>query len=312
MPTQEMALPLAQRLWIYQRERFPIARTALLVAVFSAASVNVSAFLAGRVLPALATYLVAFLVAFIVFMQLRVCDEVKDAETDRRYRPELPVPRGLVPLRTIVGFGLVAVPVAAIATAALYPPLLWLLALVWLWLGLMTAEFFAPDWLRARPFFYVVSHMAIMPLLDLFVTGSEWLVANGTPPNELWLFLVLSFVNGCVIEVGRKIYAPEKEREGVDTYSAMLGPRNAALLWCALVAVAFGFLLAVGSAVNTFWLVGAIGLLGVAASVVSAALYLRAPSVSAQRRIDAMAGLWVFACYGAAGFAPLVGLWGIA
>jgi 4-hydroxybenzoate polyprenyltransferase len=311
MSAQEMTLPLAQRLWIYQRERFPVARTALLVAVFSAASVNVSAFLAGRALPDLMAYVVAFVVAFLIFMQLRVCDEVKDADIDRRYRPELPVPRGLVPLRTIVGLGLAAVPVAAIAAAALHPSLLWLLALVWLWLGLMTVEFFVPEWLRARPFFYVVSHMMIMPLLDLFVTGSEWLVADGRAPEGLWLFLVLSFVNGCVIEIGRKIYAPEHEREGVDTYSGMLGPRNAVLLWCALIATAFGFLLAVGAAVGAFWLVGVVGLLGLMAAFVSAALYLRAPTVSAQRRIDTMAGLWVFACYGAAGFAPLVSFWSV-
>lgn len=309
MSAQEMALPLAERLWIYQRERFPLARTALLVAVFSAASVNVSALLGDRPLPAFAAYLVAFIVVFLTFMQLRVCDEVKDAATDRRFRPELPVPRGLVSLPTIIAFGLAAVPMAAVAAAALYPPLLWLLALVWLWLGLMTVEFFVPEWLRARPFFYVVSHMMIMPLVDLFVTGCEWLAANGRPPDGLWLFLMLSFVNGCVIEVGRKICAPEKEREGVDTYSAMLGRRNATLLWCALIAVAFSLLLAVGGAIGAFRLVGLIGLVALAACSVSAALFLRAPTVSAQRRIDAMAGSWVLACYGAAGFAPLVASW---
>ncbi|MBD3896532.1 UbiA family prenyltransferase [Halomonas sp. ML-15] len=309
MSAQEMTLPLAQRLWIYQRERFPILRTAVLVAAFSAASVNVSAFLAGRPLPAFAAYLVAFVVAFLVFMQLRVCDEVKDKEIDRRFRPALPVPRGLISLRVIVGLGLAAVPLAAISAALFELGLLWLLALVWLWLSLMTVEFFVPHWLRARPFFYVVSHMMIMPLLDLFVTGCEWLVAGGGPPQGLWLFLVLSFLNGCVLEVGRKIRAPDQEREGVDTYSALLGPGRATLLWCALVIVACGFLIAVGRAVGAMHLVGLVGLAGLAACLVAAALYLRSPTERAQRRVDSMAGLWVLACYGAAGFAPLVATW---
>ncbi len=309
MSAQELTLPLPQRLWIYQRERFPVVRTAVLVAAFSAASVNVSAFLAERPLPGFEAYLVAFIVAFLVFMQLRVCDEVKDRDIDRRYRPTLPVPRGLVSLRVIVGLGLVAVPLAAVAAVMLDPGLLWLLALVWLWLGLMTVEFFVPDWLRARPFIYVVSHMMIMPLLDLFVTGSEWFVAGGGPPQGLWLFLVLSFLNGCVIEVGRKIRAPENEREGVDTYSGLLGPGRAALLWCALIIVAFGFLLAVGRAVGAFHLVALVGFAGLAACLVFAGLYLRVPSERAQGRIDAMAGVWVLACYGAAGFAPLVTFW---
>ncbi|WP_159587361.1 UbiA family prenyltransferase [Chelativorans xinjiangense] len=301
----EMALLLAQRLWIYQRERFPVARTALLVAVFSAASVNVSAFLAGRPLPSLAIYAVAFIVAFTVFLQLRACDEVKDADLDRRYRPGLPVPRGLVDLKVIVGIGLAAVPVAAVAAAMLAPALLWLLALAWLWLGLMTVEFFAPEWLRARPFLYLVSHMMIMPLLDLLVTGCEWLTASGAPPEKLWLFLVLSFVNGCVIEIGRKLRAPENEREGVDTYSALLGPRRAAFLWCALLLAGFGLLLAVGRAVGAFHAVAIVGFLGLAVCLVSALLYLRAPTKGAERRVDAMAGLWVLICYGAAGFVPL-------
>jgi hypothetical protein len=39
---------LAQRLWIYQRERIPLFRTGLLLAVFTSASVTVSANLARR------------------------------------------------------------------------------------------------------------------------------------------------------------------------------------------------------------------------------------------------------------------------
>jgi 4-hydroxybenzoate polyprenyltransferase len=92
----EHNLALPQRLWIYQRERFPLGRTAVLIAVFSAASISVSAHLAGRALPPWPAFLVAFIVTLVIFFQMRACDEVKDAEDDARYRPERPVPRGLV------------------------------------------------------------------------------------------------------------------------------------------------------------------------------------------------------------------------
>jgi len=59
------------------------------------------------------------------------------------------------------------------------------------------------------------------------VCAVAWLKVSGSPPAGLWLFLVLSFANGCVLELGRKIYAPANERPGVETYSALLGPRNA-------------------------------------------------------------------------------------
>src|SRR5580700_9637550 len=178
----EATLSIGRRLWIYQRERFPVLRTALLLAVFTAASINVSAHLAGRPLPGWGSYAVAFLVALTFFFQLRACDEIKDAEDDRRYRPERPIPRGLVSLRLIVGIGIAAVPIATAATAVLDLRLLGPLALVWLWLALMTAEFFVPAWLKARPFLYLVSHMLIMPLIDFFVTGCEWLKVGGGPP----------------------------------------------------------------------------------------------------------------------------------
>ena len=50
--------PVLRRLWIYQRERFPLSRTALLLAVFSAASINVSAPGAINVSPAGARFAV--------------------------------------------------------------------------------------------------------------------------------------------------------------------------------------------------------------------------------------------------------------
>jgi hypothetical protein len=307
--TSEAHLPLLRRLWIYQRERIPLGLTAVLLAVFSAASINVSAQLAGRPLPDWGAYAVAFVVALIFFFQLRACDEVKDADDDRRYRPERPVPRGLVTLRLIVGLALAAVPVAVAVTAARDPWLLLPLALVWLWMALMAVEFFAPRWLKARPFVYLVSHMLIMPLIDLFVTACEWLARAGSPPAGLWLFLLLSFANGCVLEIGRKIYAPENERRGVETYSALLGPRTATVLWSAALTAAFVLLVGVGLAIGAPRLVGLVGALVLAACLAGAWMFLRAANPAGQKRLDTLSGLWVLICYGVAGFGHLLLRW---
>jgi hypothetical protein len=305
----ETDLSLLRKLWIYQSERFPVARTATLLAVFSAASINVSAGFAGRPLPSWPTYMVAFVVAVIFLFQLRVCDEIKDAEDDRRYRPERPIPRGLVSLNLIVVLGVAAVPVATLAAWALDLRLIWLVLLVWTWMALMTAEFGVPTWLRAHPLFYVVSHMLIMPLIDLFVTGCEWLPAAAAPPSALWLFLVLSFINGCVLEIGRKIFAPINERHGVETYSALLGPRNATLLWFAVLAASYGFLLTVGVTIGAPLTLAAIGMAGLLACLLAGVSFLFDPSPAKQGRLDSMSGLWVVACYGSAGFAPIVLRW---
>ena len=80
--------------------------------------------------------------------------------------------------------------------------------------------------------------MAVMPLIDLFVTGFEWVPAGGAAPGLL-LFLLLSFANGCVLEIGRKLWAPAHERAGVDSYSAVLGPGRGAAVWTRFSAAGF-------------------------------------------------------------------------
>lgn len=303
----ENALPLLRRLWIYQSERIPLAKTAILLAIFSAASINVSAFLAHRDLPGWPAYLTAFLVSLVIFIQLRACDEYKDGADDQRYRPERPIPRGLVTLSLILGIGFGLVPLAVLVAWAYHPPLLILLALVWLWMGLMTVEFFVSDWLKARPVLYLVSHMAIMPLLDLFVTGAEWLRAETGPAPGLALFLILSFANGCVLEIGRKIWTPKNEREGVDTYSQLWGVPRAITAWIATTGASFLLLLAVGFSTGHPLATGLPGLCMLIIVWRSAIAMRSAPSDRHQARLDTMSGLWVFVCYAAAGFAPLLG-----
>ena len=300
--------PLVHRLWLYQAERFPLGKTAVLLGVFSAASLAVSAQLAERPLPPVWTFVVMWLVCLVVFFQMRASDEWKDLDDDRRYRPERPVPSGLVSLRLIAGLAVAAGAVAVLLTASVSVALLLFLALVWLWLGLMTFEFFAPEWLKRRPLLYLVSHMAIMPLIDLLMTAGEWL-PHGAPPQGLWLFLALSFVNGCVLEVGRKVWSPASERAGVETYSALLGPGRAALAWMGACLLSLALLVGVGIALDAPLLVGALGAVALAGVLVVGARFRADPTPERQGAVDTAAGLWVFSCYCIAGFAPLAMRW---
>lgn len=292
-------------LWIYQKERFPLAKTAPLLAIFSAASLSVSATLAGRPLPHFGAFLVGFILAMLLFFQMRVCDEYKDQDDDRRFRPHRPIPRGLISLRLIIVLGIATLPLAVLAALAWHPPILKLLALVWIWLALMTAEFGAPAWLKARPVLYLVSHMAIMPLIDLLLTGLEWMPAGRVAPG-LWLFLALSFVNGCVLEIGRKLWAPESEIDGVETYSGLWGPRKAARIWAGCVGLSWALLIALGATMGVGFVTLIIGGLGAATCWSLARRYAKTPTPTMEKRLDTAAGLWVFACYALAGGAPLL------
>lgn len=297
---------LIARLWIYQAERFPLGKTAVLCSVFAGASVSVSAHLAARPAPPLAAYLAAFIITLAFFFQLRVLDEIKDKEDDARFRPERPIPRGLVRLETIIWLGVASAVLAALAALAVDVRLIALLALAWGWMTLMSFEFFVPHWLKARPFAYLVSHMAVMPLIDLVITGAEW-TPHGAPVAALSLFLFLSFANGCVLEIGRKLWAPVSEREGVETYSRVLGPARGAILWLICLAAALALLVAVGLATGAPVLTGAIGAAAAVFAGRAALKYRAEPTPERATALEDASGLWVFACYGAAGFAPFAG-----
>jgi 4-hydroxybenzoate polyprenyltransferase len=301
-----MTMDLLRRLAIYQAERFPLGRTSLLVAVFSSASVSASASLADRALPSFGTYLAAFVVTLCFFFQLRVLDEIKDADDDLKYRPERPIPRGLVSLRLIVGLGIATVPVSMVACAAVDPRMMLLLIPAWVWMCLMTVEFFAPAALKARPALYTVSHMLVMPLIDLVVTGFEWL-PRGSSPTGLWVFLLMSFSNGCVLEIGRKLWSPQNEREGVETYSSLMGPVRAGALWAGCMCISLLLLVRVGFYTDAPVTTTLVGLCAAAWALTRVRAYTRDPSPAAQASMDATAGIWVIACYVAAGFSGVFG-----
>ena len=301
----EAGLSLAQRLWIYQAERFPLGKTALLVAVFSAAGISASAHFAGRPLPGWPAFALAFGVTLLFFFHLRVLDEIKDREDDATFRPERPIPRGLVSLQLIVAIGIATAPLALVASYLVEPATIPLLLLTWGWMLLMGFEFFVPAWLKARPLAYMASHMAIMPLIDLYVTGVEWR-HYGSAPQGLGLFLALSFVNGCILEIGRKLWAPENERAGVESYSALYRPARAVTAWMGCIVLALALLTGVGFATGAPLATFTLGALAAVFVLRVGLAYRRAPTAGHHSAIDNATGLWVFACYVAAGFAPFV------
>jgi len=219
-----------------------------------------------------AAFLATAFTLLAAFFALRVADEHKDSEVDRLTRPELPVPRGLVTLRELRIASSTLALLALVVNVVLAPVLLLALTGVALWLALMTREFFAREWLRARPSAYLASHMVIMPLLLLYATGADWMVAGAAAAPSLALFLAASYAIGLVLEIGRKVRGPTEERAGVETYTASWGITRANTVWlCSLVASAVLVALS-GAAVRATW--APIAALGLALPVAMASLPL--------------------------------------
>lgn len=293
------------RWWIYQQERFPLLAHGPLIAAFSASAVGYSALLRdGR--PAAMSFLVAFLGSLGSFLLLRIADEFKDAEEDARYRPYRPVPRGLVQLRELAAIGVAVALLQLLLALSVGWPLLGLLAVTWAYFLLMSREFFARTWLKARPVAYLFSHMLIMPLIDWFATGCDWVRAGGGMPAGLFWFLAASFCNGLVIELGRKIRAPGEEEAGVETYSALWGRPRAITAWLAALGATLGCALAAAQRIG-FLPVPATVLAGLfAGAVVLGIRFVMTPRPGRARGLEAWSGIWTLALYLALGVVPLL------
>jgi 4-hydroxybenzoate polyprenyltransferase len=298
---------LAVRMWRYLGERFPLTGFAPLIIMFTFSSAAYSRLARGETgfIP-WPLFVVGALTSLVFFFTLRVLDEHKDADTDRRFRPELPVPRGLVTLAELRRVDGAALVLTLVLNALLAPVLLWAWLAVAVWAALMTREFFVRDWLRAHVAWYLVTHMMIMPMIDAYTTGLDWLRAGTHPPAGLVLFLAVTFLNGVLIEIGRKIRMPEGEREGVDTYTAAWGLRLAPAVWLVSLAgsLAFAWLAASATGHARFTLAAL-----APASLVAAApaiAFLRAPGARSAKAIEVAGGLWPLATYIVLGAGPFI------
>lgn len=294
------------RWWIYQQERFPVLANGVLIAVFSFSAVAYSA-LGRSEFPSLRAILVAFGTTFLFFLQLRIADEFKDYEEDCRFRSYRPVPRGLVTLRELLILGIVSGAVQLGLSLWLGGlGLLIFLGVAWLYLGLMSQEFFVRHWLKEHPLIYMWSHMVIMPLIYLYATACDWLVASAGPPQALYWFLLVSFFNGMVIEIGRKIRAPKDEEEGVETYSYLWGRRNAIFAWlivCTQTAICAAM---AAKYIDFFIPVAVTGILMLTGSGAIATRFGQHPVSKGGKKLELMSGLWTLSIYGSLSIVPLL------
>jgi hypothetical protein len=296
---------------IYQRERFPLAAHGPLVAAFSASAVCYSSLLRGRdVFPAPAALAVAFVTSLLFFLQLRIADEFKDFEDDSRFRPYRAVPRGLVTLPELARVGIAAAIIQLLLAVLLDPSIIWILLVAWIYLALMTREFFVAHWLKRHPVLYMTSHMMILPLVDLYATACDWWVAGlRQPPRGLLWFLVVSYFNGMVVEIGRKIRVPADEEHGVDTYSALWGRGRAVRAWlCVVLLTALAAWRAAAEIGTEGPMVMLLALL-VALCVGAGVRVVRSEKAGTGKAVEVMAGLWTVLMYLGLGAIPVLVAW---
>ena len=295
------------RWWVYQRERFPIFAHSPLLLAFSFSAVSYSSLLRGEsIWPDLKSIVTAFITSLLFFLQLRIADEFKDFEEDSEFRPYRPVPSGLVKLNELGFIGVMGALTQLILAWWLQPALLILLVIAWMYLVLMSIEFFAREWLKAKPITYMWTHMLILPLVDFYATGCDWMAAGKSQPDGLWWFLGVSFCNGIVIEIGRKLRAPEDEEVGVQTYTVLWGRKSAVLVWLSAMFTTAIFAVLAASKIDFVAPVATVLFILLSLAAIISFRFLQQPESKRAKLFEVMSGVWTLLMYLSLGAIPML------
>ncbi|TYR34164.1 hypothetical protein FXV77_16225 [Sphingobacterium phlebotomi] len=296
-----------KRFWIYQRERFPLLAHGIMISAFSFSAIAYSRISRGvEGFISWQHFLVGVFTTVTLFLLVRIFDEFKDAKEDAMYRKELPVPRGLISFKELRLTGMVLFLVQISVNLIFFPKMLIIYGIVIFYLCLMGKEFFVADWLKKHPFWYVTSHMLIIPLIDIYASGLDWLLAGADAPRGLLFFFAVSFMNGIVLEIGRKIRTPSDEKVGVETYSYMLGAKKATELWIFILFVTWLLSIAAsyyaGYGILAYIILTAIFML----SCISAVLFMNNMTSKRAKAIELTSAGWTIAMYLSLGGVPML------
>ena len=255
---------------IYLNERFPLGKNSIFVLIFTLSGYIYTGLLYNSKIinqifskeikvPMPWHKIVAlFIIIFMFFLQLRITDEFKDYEEDLKYRAYRPVQRGVISLKTLRKIGIATVIIQIMLAHVIDPEIIYFMIFVWIYMFLMAKEFFIKKWLTKRILIYALSHVVIMVFITLvIVEATQYIV----PKNIFDVFILqwykhnidfaliplfaLNYLNGIVLEIGRKTRRADEEEYGVQTYSKLWGKKKAAVILSLLFAVEY-FLVILG------------------------------------------------------------------
>ena len=239
---------------IYLNERFPLGKNSFFVLIFTLSGYIYTSLLYNSKIMYLFTngvkigifqykIIALFIIIFMFFFQLRITDEFKDYEEDLKYRAYRPVQRGVISLKTLRKIGIATVIIQIMLAHVIDSEIIYFMIFVWIYMFLMAKEFFIKKWLTKRILIYALSHVIIMVFITLvIVEATQYIV----PKNIFDIFILqwyrhdidfaliplftLNYLNGIVLEIGRKTRRADEEEHGVQTYSKLWGRKKTVII----------------------------------------------------------------------------------
>lgn len=276
------------RWWRFLRERHEPFGITLMVSAFFAASAFMAYQPGMHAPPCWRRLTIGFAVVWLIFLHMRLFDEVKDYHFDLEFNPERPLARGLISVGEFSAMTLVCLLAELGMSAIMAWPMLPACIMVLCFTLLMRMEFFVGDWMRPKMELYAITHTFSAAMISLLIHTVVCFSDAAQADRATLLFALGNWFVFNVFEFGRKTFATEEERVGVDSYSARLQPWGAvALLLVNVIAAYVAFYFAATGKFSQF---ADFRLLGPAAAV--SLLVAIAGAVYANRPAEANARLY--------------------
>ncbi len=211
-----------KRFYLYLKERFPPFLYFIFILLFF-----FSIYLSTEPAKFSCFTILGFLTVFLVFLHLRLMDEIKDFEEDKLYFPDRPVQRGLISLKEIKVVLLITIFAEILLNMFLSLKIFISFLFVLFYSFLMFFEFFLKKILRKNILYYSLPHLLIIPLLAFYIF--QYNPDFALAPHSL-LLLIFVYSSGLCLEISRKLTLPSSHLPPFYSYTHAIGFKNAFLI----------------------------------------------------------------------------------
>lgn len=168
----------------------------------------------------------------VFYFKLRLYDEIKDYELDCVINPHRPLPRGLLFHRDLYLGIVLCLIMEQVFFSHFGPNAVFLMMLAQIYSLIMYKEFFIREKIRPHLTTYAILHTVVTSFLTFAILGGlkGQNIIEAYSDRDNILMALNNWLLFNIFEFGRKTFATEEERPGVDTYSSLFTPYGAFLL----------------------------------------------------------------------------------
>ncbi len=220
---------IRKRFITFLSERFGLVGSPLMISLFVLSHLGLVKF-HNELIPQLRFIIIVFVGVVLFFVKLRFYDEIKDYELDVVINPTRPLPRGLLSIDQVKSAIEKVIVIELLIYYGVNLPALVAMGITIGYSLLMYKEFFIPKLIRPHLTTYATSHTIVTFFLSISIFSAFTNTYFWNLDKEYYYFSLTSWLIFNIFELGRKVFQPNEEREGVESYSLVWGRWGAVIL----------------------------------------------------------------------------------